>query len=79
MKQAALTPREREVLRLLAQGYDNHAIAAALYITEGTVKLHVKHIYEKLDVHSRHEAVARAWQHGWVEHNTMGNHINHTH
>ena len=45
---AALTPREREVLSLMAEGRSNHAVARALYITEGAVEKHVRNIFGKL-------------------------------
>ena len=45
---AALTPREREVLSLMAEGRSNHAIARALYVTESAVEKHVKNIFGKL-------------------------------
>jgi DNA-binding NarL/FixJ family response regulator len=45
---AALTPREREVLALMAEGRSNHAIAKTLYVTEGAVEKHVKNIFGKL-------------------------------
>ena len=61
---AALTERERAVLRLLARGWDNRRIAGELFIGEQTVKNHVSHSYAKLGVHSRAEAVAWAWEHG---------------
>lgn len=48
-----LTPRQREVSRLVAQGLSNKAIAARLSITEGTVKLHIHRVYEKLGVDGR--------------------------
>ena len=54
-----LTPREAEVHELVAQGLTNEEIAKLLYISLSTVKVHVKHIYEKLSVRSRLEA-ARA-------------------
>jgi DNA-binding NarL/FixJ family response regulator len=50
------------VLRLVAYGWDNARVADTLCITEGTVKQHVTSIYAKLNVHSRAEAVAWAWQ-----------------
>jgi LuxR family maltose regulon positive regulatory protein len=56
----SLTPREIDVLKLLALGYPDRKIANALFITQGTVHKHLKNIYSKLDVHSRTEAVARA-------------------
>jgi RNA polymerase sigma factor (sigma-70 family) len=55
-----LSEREREVLRLIAEGYVNREIAQLLTITTGTVKKHLEHIYSKLDVHNRTSAVARA-------------------
>ena len=45
---ATLTPREREVLSLMAEGRSNHAIARTLYVTEGAVEKHVKNIFGKL-------------------------------
>ena len=56
---ADLTPREREVHDLIAQGLTNDEIARLLFISRSTTKVHVKHIYEKLGVRSRLEA-ARA-------------------
>jgi DNA-binding NarL/FixJ family response regulator len=55
----ALSPREWEVLRLLARGYAYKEIADALALSIFTVNTHVHRIYEKLHVHSRGEAVAR--------------------
>jgi DNA-binding NarL/FixJ family response regulator len=54
-----LSPRELEVLGLMAQGRRNREIATALFIAESTVKVHVRHIFERLGVRSRAEAVAR--------------------
>jgi DNA-binding NarL/FixJ family response regulator len=53
-----LSTREREVYELLAQGRTNREIAKTLFISESTTKVHVRHIYEKLGVHSRAEATA---------------------
>jgi two-component system nitrate/nitrite response regulator NarL len=55
-----LTPREREILCHVAEGQSNKTIARELGITDGTVKLHVKAILRKLDVHSRVEAAVIA-------------------
>lgn len=56
-KRGDLTEREAEVLRLLAAGQTNKAISQALHITEGTVKLHLYRVYQKLGVNSRTEAM----------------------
>ncbi|HET7398910.1 MAG TPA: response regulator transcription factor, partial [Intrasporangium sp.] len=55
-----LTERELEVLRLVAKGMNNRDIAKDLYISENTVKNHVRNILEKLQLHSRMEAVMYA-------------------
>lgn len=61
-----LTPREMDVLRLLAQGLPNRKIAARLGINERTVKYHVGAILAKLEAANRTEAVMRAIQQGLV-------------
>jgi LuxR family maltose regulon positive regulatory protein len=55
-----LTEREQEILALIAQGQSNRQIADALFITVGTVKGHINHIFSKLDVRSRTQALVRA-------------------
>jgi len=55
-----LTPREHEVLRLLAQGQTNREIAKSLVVSVGTVKVHVEHIIAKLGVSDRTQAAVRA-------------------
>lgn len=62
----ALTPREREVLQLLAEGLPNKAIARRLGISEHTVKFHVNAILGKLGAQSRTEAVVRATRLGLI-------------
>ncbi len=57
---ASLSERELEVLCLVAEGLSNPEIARKLYLSPGTVKVHIRHIYEKLDVNSRVQAAARA-------------------
>jgi len=59
-----LTPREREILCHLSEGQSNKVIARNLGISDGTVKLHVKSILRKLDVHSRVEAAVMAVERG---------------
>ena len=59
-----LTPRESEILCLLAEGQSNKVIARNLGISDGTVKLHVKAILRKLGVHSRVEAAVIAVEQG---------------
>lgn len=61
---ARLTPRENEILALLAEGQSNKVIARNLGISDGTVKLHVKSILRKLGVHSRVEAAVMAVEKG---------------
>ena len=55
-----LTPREMEVLRQVARGLSNHEIGAELFISENTVKNHIRNIFEKLQMKSRMEAVMYA-------------------
>jgi DNA-binding NarL/FixJ family response regulator len=64
---SALTGRQLEVLRLLARGLTNREIAEVLKIAEGTVKTHVMHVYEALDVTNRTEAAMRMRELGLEE------------
>ncbi len=61
-----LTPREQEILGLLAQGLDNAAIAQRLIVTKRTIQNHVSTIYNKLGVTNRTEATLYALRHGWA-------------
>jgi DNA-binding NarL/FixJ family response regulator len=61
-----LSEREVEVLRLMAKGAANKEIAAALFISESTVKTHIANIFQKLDVNDRTEAVTTALQKGII-------------
>lgn len=62
-----LTPREREILTLLAQGLSGAQIAAELNIAPLTVRTHIRNLLEKLGAHSRLEAVSYALRHGLIE------------
>jgi DNA-binding NarL/FixJ family response regulator len=63
---SVLSPRELDVVRLLAAGRSNQAIAAELFLSEKTVARHVSNILGKLGVGSRTAAAAYAFEHGLV-------------
>lgn len=64
--ETALTPREAEILELLASGLSNRELSRKLFIGETTIKTHLLHIYRKLGVETRSGAIAEASQRGWV-------------
>jgi DNA-binding NarL/FixJ family response regulator len=64
---AAITTREREILAMIANGHANKQIAALFEISEDTVKRHVSHILEKLNVHDRAQATAEAIRRGIIK------------
>lgn len=64
---SVLTPREREILILVAEGFTNAEIAKKLYISEKTVQTHRSNILDKLNIHDRTELVRYAIRHGLVE------------
>jgi ATP/maltotriose-dependent transcriptional regulator MalT len=57
---ALLSPREREALRLLAEGLSNKQMARRLNVSENTIKTHLANVYGKLGVNSRTQAIAQA-------------------
>jgi two-component system NarL family response regulator len=68
MSSEALTSRELEVLILLARGQSNKEIGGSLYISETTVKSHLRSVFMKLNVVSRTEAIAVATRRGLIQH-----------
>jgi DNA-binding NarL/FixJ family response regulator len=67
-----LSPREREILALLAEGRSQKQIAATLVISPKTVATHIQHLLSKLGVHSRAQAVATAFRLGLVDADVNG-------
>ena len=62
----ALSDRELEVLRLVAEGASNRAAAARLFISEASIKTHLQHVYDKLGVRDRAAAVGEAYRRGLI-------------
>lgn len=65
-EETALSPREREILKLLAEGHSYKTAAKALELSIDTVRFHIRHIYDKLHVHSKSAAVVAALRQGLV-------------
>jgi DNA-binding NarL/FixJ family response regulator len=63
----SLSPREREILKLIARGLSNADVARALSVSRATVRTHLEHIYEKLEVSNRTEAVTEGIRQGLIE------------
>jgi DNA-binding NarL/FixJ family response regulator len=63
---AGLTPREREILTLMGRGLSNTELAGHLVLSEATVKTHVAHIFSKLSLRDRAQAVVVAYETGLV-------------
>jgi DNA-binding NarL/FixJ family response regulator len=63
-----LTDREREVLGLIGQGCTNAEIAERLFVSEGTIKTHVNHLFAKLDLRDRAAAIIFAYDNGMIDH-----------
>jgi two-component system nitrate/nitrite response regulator NarL len=62
-----LTPREKEVLLLLAEGKSNKDIAQELSLSESTVKIHIQHVLKKLNLKGRVQAAIYAMERGWIK------------
>lgn len=66
LPRSELSPREMEILKLIAKGMSNREIAGALNISEGTVRVHASNIFAKLDCSDRAQAVSEAFQRGII-------------
>lgn len=65
-RRTTLTPRQREILLLLADGLPNKAISRQIGLAEDTVKTHLRALFQELDVHTRTACVSAARQRGWL-------------
>ena len=65
--QIQLTPREKEILQILAKGMSNREVADILSLSRSTVRTHLEHIYEKLEVSNRTEAVTEGLKQGLID------------
>ncbi|MBI4790018.1 MAG: response regulator transcription factor [Chloroflexi bacterium] len=61
-----LTPREKEILLLVAQGHSNKTIAGMLWLSQKTVRNHMTHILRKLGLERRAQLVCYVWRMGWM-------------
>lgn len=66
LKELAITPREHEILRLIAEGLSNREIAERLFVSENTVKTHSSRVFEKLGVNRRVQAVLKGQELGLI-------------
>mgnify|MGYP001565397842 FL=1 len=62
-----LTPREKEVLLLVAEGMSNKDVASELSLSESTVKIHIQHVLKKLNLKGRVQAAVYAMERGWIK------------
>jgi DNA-binding NarL/FixJ family response regulator len=62
-----LTPREADVVRLVAQGLNNRQVAREMFVSEATVKTHLNHVLAKLTMQDRAALIAWAWRHGLAD------------
>jgi DNA-binding NarL/FixJ family response regulator len=62
-----LTKREMQIINFIAKGFSSEKIAKDLFISRFTIDTHLKHIYHKLDVHSRHTLVSKAYDDGLIQ------------
>lgn len=73
LSEAILSTKEKDILRMVAQGLDNKTIAKKIFLSEGTVRNYISRIYELIGAHDRAQAVIWAVHHGLVEINDKNN------